>query len=36
VNAGQTGRGLSAVLFDSDRPGETMRHTLYGALPTTA
>jgi Icc-related predicted phosphoesterase len=36
VNAGQTGRGLSAVLFDSNRPCETLRHTLYGSLPVTA
>lgn len=36
VNPGQTGRGLSAVFFDSDRPRETLRHTLYGSLPITA
>ncbi len=36
VNPGQTGLGLSAVFFDSDRPSETLRHTLYGAPRITA
>jgi hypothetical protein len=36
VNAGQTGEKLSAVLFDSERPGETMSHTLYGPFQATA
>jgi uncharacterized protein len=36
VNAGQTGAGLSAVLFDSDRPGETLSHTLYGPYGAAA
>ncbi len=35
VNAGQSERRLSAVLFDTDRPEETMTHTIYGALKIT-
>ena len=35
VNAGQSERRLSAVIFDTNRPEETMTHTIYGALKIT-
>jgi Icc-related predicted phosphoesterase len=35
VNAGQSERRLSAVIFDPDRPEETMTHTIYGDLKIT-